>query len=114
MSARLMHIGALVGLAALLTATIASARHRAQEPAGMAAEGRAVPVFNPVDGRARAHSGRPERGPGRWRLAKSLSRLGRLSVPSPAPCAVATAAGATSDTTTRPASRSRPSPGPMS
>lgn len=60
MSARLMHIGVLVGLAALLTVTIASAQHRAEEPAGAVAEGRGLAVFNPVEGRIRVLSNRPD------------------------------------------------------
>ncbi len=60
MSARLLHIGALVGLAAVLTVTIASAQHRAEEPSGAVAEGRAIAVFNPVEGRIRVLSSRPD------------------------------------------------------
>jgi multidrug efflux pump subunit AcrA (membrane-fusion protein) len=60
MSARLMRIGALVGLAALLSVTIASAQNRAEKPAGTVPEGRGLPVFNPVDGRVRVLSSRPE------------------------------------------------------
>jgi HlyD family secretion protein len=61
MRSRLMHIGALVGLAALLTVTIAAAQQRAaDEPAGAAAEGRGLAVFNPVEGRIRVLSSRPD------------------------------------------------------
>jgi multidrug resistance efflux pump len=60
MSARLIPIGALVGFAALLTVTIASAQQRAEEPAGAVAEARGVPVFDPVDGRVRVLSSRPD------------------------------------------------------
>jgi multidrug resistance efflux pump len=60
MTARLIPLGALVGLAALLTVTIAPAQQRAEGPAGAVSEGRGVPVFNPVEGRARALSIRPE------------------------------------------------------
>lgn len=60
MTARLMHIGALVGLAALLTVSIASAQHRADPPAGRAPEARGVAVFNPVEGRIRVLSSRPD------------------------------------------------------
>jgi multidrug resistance efflux pump len=60
MSARLMQIGALVGLAALLTVTIASAQYRAQEPAGTVPDARGLAVFNPVEGRIRVLSSRPD------------------------------------------------------
>jgi multidrug resistance efflux pump len=55
-----MHIGALVGLAALLTVTIASAQHRAEEPAGTVPGGAGLAVFNPVEGRIRVISSRPD------------------------------------------------------
>jgi multidrug resistance efflux pump len=56
-----MHIGALVGLAALLTVTIAAAQQgAADEPAGSGPEGRGIAVFNPVDGRIRVLSSRPD------------------------------------------------------
>jgi HlyD family secretion protein len=60
MRSRLMSIGALLGLAAVLAVTIASAQHRAEEPAGMIAASRALAVFNPVDGRVRVLSTRPD------------------------------------------------------
>jgi HlyD family secretion protein len=61
MSSRLMRIGVLVAIAAFLTVTIASAQHRAgDEPAGSGSEGRGVAVFNPVEGRMRVLSSRPE------------------------------------------------------
>jgi HlyD family secretion protein len=61
MSSRFMRIGALVGLAALLIVTIAAAQQRANnEPGGTAPEGRGIAVFNPVDGRIRILSSRPD------------------------------------------------------
>ena len=59
MSSRLMRIGALIGIAAFLTVTIASAQHRAADgPAG--SEDRGVAVFNPVEGRITVLSSRPD------------------------------------------------------
>jgi HlyD family secretion protein len=58
MSSRSTRIGGLVGLAALLTVTIAAAQQRAAD--GTVPEGRGVAVFNPVDGRIRVLSSRPE------------------------------------------------------
>jgi HlyD family secretion protein len=59
MSSRLMSIAALVGLAALLTVTIASAQHGAADgPAG--SDVRGVAVFNPVEGRITVLSCRPD------------------------------------------------------
>jgi HlyD family secretion protein len=59
MSSRLMRIGALVGIAALLTVTIAAAQHRtADSPAGPDVQG--IAVFNPVEGRITVLSSLPE------------------------------------------------------
>jgi multidrug resistance efflux pump len=58
MSTRSTRIGALVGLAALLAVTIAAGQHRAA--VGTDPEGQAVAVFNPVEGRIRVLSSRPE------------------------------------------------------
>ncbi len=59
MSSRLMRIGALAGIAAFVTVTIASAQHRsAAGPGG--SEDRGVAVFNPVEGRIRVLSSRTE------------------------------------------------------
>jgi multidrug resistance efflux pump len=56
-----MHIGAMVGLAALLTVTIAAAQQGASDqPAGTGPEGRGILVFNPIDGRIRVLSSRPD------------------------------------------------------
>jgi multidrug resistance efflux pump len=56
-----MHIAALMGLAAFLTVTIASAQQRAtDEPAATAPEGRGIAVFNPVEGRITVLSSRPD------------------------------------------------------
>ncbi len=60
MRSRSMHIGMMMGLAALLTVAIAAAQQPADAPAGAAPEGRGIPVFNPVDGRIRVLSSRPE------------------------------------------------------
>jgi multidrug efflux pump subunit AcrA (membrane-fusion protein) len=58
MSTRSTRIGALVGLAALLTVTIAAGQHRAA--VGTDPEGQGVAVFNPIEGRIRVLSSRPE------------------------------------------------------
>jgi multidrug resistance efflux pump len=55
-----MHVGMSMGLAALLTVTIAAAQQPADAPAGAAPQGRGMPVFNPVDGRIRVLSSRPD------------------------------------------------------
>jgi HlyD family secretion protein len=58
MSTRSTRIGALIGLAALLTVTIAAGQQRAA--VGTEPEGQGVAVFNPVEGRIRVLSSRPE------------------------------------------------------
>ena len=63
MSSRLIRIAALVGLAALLTFSIAAAQQRAADGpagAGTGPEIRGIAVFNPVEGRIRILSSRPE------------------------------------------------------
>jgi multidrug resistance efflux pump len=56
-----MRIAALLGLAAFLTVTIASAQQRAaDEPAATGPASQGIAVFNPVDGRIRVLSSRPD------------------------------------------------------
>jgi multidrug efflux pump subunit AcrA (membrane-fusion protein) len=61
MSSRCTRFGALVGLSGLMIVAVAAGQQQtARQSGGAEPQGRAVPVFNPVEGRVRVLSSRPE------------------------------------------------------